>query len=142
MSSSNTSSSTTDAARSPTSTPPPSSPGFVTSTPLNVIGEFVCDLQVFLNIRQMSAYLVHSFCFNFFLFFSSRKLECKICNCISFWSEYHVPGCELVKLSSATPTQNQNTWDWVLPVEGLVKCNGSLFSLLNVLTFHKAVSEF
>jgi hypothetical protein len=35
-------------------------------------------------------------------------------------------GCEMVHLSSTAVTLNQDMQDWVLPVDEIVKCNGSL----------------
>jgi hypothetical protein len=39
---------------------------------LDVVGEYVCDLQVFLNIGQMSVCVVHAFCFFFVVLFLQK----------------------------------------------------------------------
>jgi hypothetical protein len=38
-------------------------PGFITAIPLDMTGDYMCDLEALLNIWQMSACLVRSFCF-------------------------------------------------------------------------------
>jgi len=64
--------------------------------------EFTCNLEAFLNIWKMSAYLLCS------VHLCSKK-KCKICNCISCLSNLLL-GCAVAWAYYGTPTQNQDTW--------------------------------
>jgi hypothetical protein len=88
----------------------PSHPlGSMTSAPVGTIREFVCNLQAFSVVWQMSACLIH-------FFVSAENLNAKYVTALLPGLSNMLLVCEIRHPSCDSPAGNQYMKGWVLPM--------------------------
>jgi hypothetical protein len=91
----------------------------MTSASVDIIREFVCNLQAFSVIWQMSACLIH-------FFISAENWNAKYVTALLPGLSNMLLGCEIGHPSLDSSTRNQYMQGWVLPVVDTATCNGPL----------------
>jgi hypothetical protein len=91
----------------------------MTSAPVDMIREFVCNLQAFSVVWQLSACLIH-------FFVSAENWNAKYVTALLPGLSSMLLGCEIVHPSLDSCTQNQYMQGWVLSMVDIPTCNGPL----------------
>jgi len=91
----------------------------MTSSPVDMIRESVCNLQAFLVIWKMSACFIH-------FFISAENWNAKCVTSLFPGLSNMLLGCELGHPSRDSPTRHQYMQGWVLPMVDIATCNGPL----------------
>jgi hypothetical protein len=109
----------------------------MTSAPVDMIRESVCNLQAFSVILQMSACLLH-------FFISAENWNAKYITVLLPGLSNMLLGCEIGHPSLDSPSRNQYMQGWLLPMFDIVTCNGASlnFLLLGVLFLARYTSLY